>query len=313
MPSPVSSDISKKARPHRSSDWSSTIAERLERQLGCSATTAPALLERVDFAPAFCAPRARGAALVVLVATAASKLTPVTPATGTSVPRRCSARPARYDGRHPPDAITREHNNEVEPTEPGRAQAIRRESELEALERFFGPAFRSRGLVLCGDAGMGKTSMWEMGRSIGAANGYAVLSARASEAETGLSFAALADLVDGIPPKVLAGQPGPQRQALEVAVRRAAPAGPAPEPLAISTGFYRALLGLAQHGPLVVAIDDVQWLDEASARAIVFAAQRLQGPGVRFLLSTRSHRPSEIEKALPPESVGRLELKPLSF
>lgn len=201
----------------------------------------------------------------------------------------------------------------MEPTEPGRAQAIRRESELEALERFFGPAFRSRGLVLCGDAGMGKTSMWEMGRSIGAANGYAVLSARASEAETGLSFAALADLVDGIPPKVLAGQPGPQRQALEVAVRRAAPAGPAPEPLAISTGFYRALLGLAQHGPLVVAIDDVQWLDEASARAIVFAAQRLQGPGVRFLLSTRSHRPSEIEKALPPESVGRLELKPLSF
>jgi hypothetical protein len=53
------------------------------------------------------------------------------------------------------------------------------------------------------------------------ARGMRVLSARPNSAETSLSFAGLAHLLDGIGPEVLGGLPAPQRRALEVALLRA--------------------------------------------------------------------------------------------
>lgn len=168
-------------------------------------------------------------------------------------------------------------------------------------------------LVLSGSPGIGKTTLWEAGLDMARSQGYQVLSARTSEAETALSFAALADLVDGIGADVLGMVPGPQLHALEVALRRAEPAGMVPEAFAVSAGFLSALRALAQRQPLVVAVDDVQWLDDPSAGALQFAARRLSGPGVRFLLSRRTGRSSGLERALPPAAVEGLELGALSL
>jgi DNA-binding CsgD family transcriptional regulator/tetratricopeptide (TPR) repeat protein len=193
------------------------------------------------------------------------------------------------------------------------ARLVGREPETRLLERFFGAEEAHACLVLAGEPGIGKTTLWEAGLEIAAARGYRVLAARTSEAEAGLAFAALADLVDGVGADVLGSLPGPQLRALEVALRRADPAGGAPEPFAISAGFLGVLRTLADRGPLLVAIDDVGWLDASSAGSLFFAARRLSGRGVRFLLSRRPGRPSDLERALQPPGVQCLDVGALSL
>jgi DNA-binding NarL/FixJ family response regulator len=188
-----------------------------------------------------------------------------------------------------------------------------RVAELSEVEGFLGPGPAGRALVVCGEPGIGKSTLWEGGAGLARSRGFAVWSTRASEAEAQLSFAGLADLVEAAGAGVLAGLPGPQRRALEVAVRRAEPEGPPPEPLAIAAGLLGALRLASDGGPVLVAVDDLPWLDQASAAALMFAARRLAGHDVRFLVSRRSGRPAELEQVLEPAGVARVELGPLSF
>jgi hypothetical protein len=168
-------------------------------------------------------------------------------------------------------------------------------------------------LVVCGEPGIGKSTVWEAGVGLARSRGFAVWPARASEAEAQLSYAGLADLVEGAGPGVLAGLPVPQRRALEVAVRRAEPDGAAPEPLAVAAGLLGALRVASAAGPVLVAVDDLPWLDAASAGAVVFAARRLAGQDVRFLVARRSGPDTELEKVAEPAGVVRVALGPLSF
>ena len=188
-----------------------------------------------------------------------------------------------------------------------------RTSELGVVERFVSPGSAGRALVLCGQPGIGKTTVWEAGVELGRARGFAALCARAGEAETQLSFAGLADLLDAAGPGVLAGLPAPQRRALEVAARRAEPAGQALEPFAISAGLLAMLRLMSDSGPVLVAVDDLPWLDRASAEALVFAARRLSGHDVRYLVARRDGPSSDLERVLEPSGVVRLALGPLSF
>ena len=94
----------------------------------------------------------------------------------------------------------------------------------------------------------------------------------------------LIDLLEGVGLEELAGLPRrPQRQALEVALFRSEPAGTAPEAHAIAIGLLNALRSLAGREPLLVAIDDIQWLDGASGDTLAFAARRLLGRPDRSL------------------------------
>jgi DNA-binding NarL/FixJ family response regulator len=181
------------------------------------------------------------------------------------------------------------------------------------VERFLAPGSAGRALVLCGEPGIGKSTVWGAGVDLARTRGFAALCARASEAEAQLSFAGLADLLDATDPVVLTGLPAPQRHALEVAVRRAEPAGPPPEPLAISAGLLATLRLVSGSGPVLVAVDDWPWLDRASAEALAFSARRLTGEDVRYLVSRRDGRSSELERVLEPSGVVRLALGALSF
>jgi hypothetical protein len=196
---------------------------------------------------------------------------------------------------------------------PGEQHVVSRESDLLVLGRFLGSGAPVACLVLSGDVGIGKTTLWESGIEVAAAQGYFVLSARASEAEVSLSFASLADLVDGVDADVLAGLPAPQLHALEVALRRRDPVGAALDPFAISAGFLSALRALAERGPVLVAVDDIGWLDPSSSEAIMFAGRRLSGGRIRFMITRRTGRESELERVMPPALVERVEVAPLSF
>ncbi|HEV8065023.1 MAG TPA: LuxR family transcriptional regulator [Acidimicrobiales bacterium] len=196
---------------------------------------------------------------------------------------------------------------------PGKRQVLSRESDLGSLNRFFESSSSSACLVLSGEVGIGKTTLWESGLQLAAAHEYRVLATRTSQAEVAMSFASLADLVEGIPADVLATLPDPQLRALEVALRRQDPAGEAPDHFAIAAGFLSALRALAEQELVLVAVDDVQWLDPSSADSLSFAARRLPADRVRFLITRRAGRQAELEQAIPADLVERLEVAPLSF
>ena len=194
------------------------------------------------------------------------------------------------------------------------AGIVGREPEIEVLRGFVGADGSGRALVLSGEAGIGKTTLWEAGVELARERGLRALVARPSGTEARLSFAALIDVFEGV---VDAGTwrhvPAPQRSALEVALLRAEPSGAPPEPHAIVLGVLNVLRVLAAEGPLLLAIDDVPWLDAPSADALVFAARRLKDVPVAFLLARRPGRRSALERALDPRGLERLKVGPLSF
>ncbi len=196
--------------------------------------------------------------------------------------------------------------------EPG-ALIVGRERELAALYGFLEPGRSQRAFVLEGGPGIGKTTLWEAGVDAARARRLRVLSARSSGAEAQRSFAALIDLLDGVATEELAGLPAPQLLALQVALLRAEPAEVPAEPHAIAVGFLNALRALAADTPLLVCVDDVQWLDPPSAEALAFAAPRLEGAEVGFLLARRPGTRSALERTLERQGLERLEVGPLSL
>ena len=100
--------------------------------------------------------------------------------------------------------------------------------------------------------------------------------------------------------------------ALAVALARAEPEEAPPEPLAIAAGFLNVLRALSGRKRLLVAVDDVNWLDRASADVLVFAARRLRTSPIRFLLARRPSHPTGLENALDPD-LEHLEIGPLSL
>ena len=191
---------------------------------------------------------------------------------------------------------------------------IGRAAELRAVERFADAARTSpAALVVEGEPGIGKTTLWEAGIEAARARGLRVLQARASSAEARLSFAGLTDLLEDVDGPAFAALPAPQRAALEVALLRAEPGESAPEPRAIGVGLLGILRGLAAAGPAVVAVDDLQWQDDASTHALAFAARRLDGEAVSVLLARRPGAPSELERAVERLRPELLPLGPLGL
>jgi hypothetical protein len=112
-----------------------------------------------------------------------------------------------------------------------------------------------------------------------------VLRARATEAEAGLPFAVLADVLRPVLHR-LESIPAPQGEALRAAFALTPPAGDGR--LAVCAGTLSLLTAVA---PVLVAIDDAQWIDEASAEPLMFAFRRLAGTRVAALLGVRGNAP----------------------
>lgn len=191
-----------------------------------------------------------------------------------------------------------------------------RETELEAVERFLEavPAGPSA-LVIEGEAGIGKTTVWVEGVRVAAAHGYRVLQARPAESEATLSYAALADLVGDAFDEVRSALPAPQERALATALLRLE-ASEAVDPRTTATALVGVLTALAVDTPVVVAIDDIQWFDPASTRAVEFAVRRL--PSRAGLFVTRRiegdvEAPLGLRRAVSEERLQRLVPAPLSL
>jgi DNA-binding CsgD family transcriptional regulator len=189
---------------------------------------------------------------------------------------------------------------------------VGREQEADALAKFVAGQGESRAIVLSGDAGMGKTTLWQEALRAARREGVRVLATRASEVELQLPFMALADLLEDVEFAGVSGVPAPQRRALEAALFRTEPEETELS-VPVAVGFMAVLRELAAGGRVLVAIDDVPWLDHASAEALTFAARRLAGHDVRFVLARRPGALSALEKAFNPPGAESLEIGPLSL
>src|SRR5262249_2142691 len=119
------------------------------------------------------------------------------------------------------------------------------------------------------------------------AAGYRLLVSRPTESERTLAYSGLADLLSEVDPAHFEELPTPQRHALNIALVLEEPTGRPPEPRAIYAGLGRVLQELARERPVLVAIDDWQWLDRSSTHAIAFASRRSRVDPIGTLVTSR--------------------------
>jgi DNA-binding CsgD family transcriptional regulator len=190
---------------------------------------------------------------------------------------------------------------------------VGREHELARLRDFLEVESGDRTLMLTGSPGVGKTTLWEVGVKAAQERGVRVLATRPSSAEMQLPFTGLIDLLDGVNLDELDELPSPQFRALAVVLLRAEPVGTPPEPQAIRVGFRNGLRVLADDRPVLIAVDDADWLDSASAEALAFAARRIEGERVRFLMTRRHSNSARVDWTLDDTQTERLELASFSI
>ena len=196
----------------------------------------------------------------------------------------------------------------------GHRHLIARDEELQALVDLLEPQQDlPRAAVLAGDAGIGKTELWLAASEAAEERGYRVVSSRPAETETQFSFVGLSDLIGATSAETLPKLSAPQRRALEKALLLSDTGDTAVDERDIAVAFLNTLRILAEERPLVVAIDDVHWLDGPSLAILRFALARLRNEPVATLLACRGVIPDWIRRAVPEERLLAIEVGPLSL
>jgi DNA-binding CsgD family transcriptional regulator len=191
---------------------------------------------------------------------------------------------------------------------------IGRRSELAVLAELVGDqAALPRALLLEGEAGIGKTTLWLAGIRMATTAGFRVLMARPGEGERHLAYSGLGDVLGEVLDEALSDAPPPQRRALEVALLRRRAASAPNDRRAVSLGVLCGLRTMGAKSPLMIAIDDVQWLDASSVRALAFALKRA-GPMRLALLTTLRRDPGAVDPlavSISAWDVRRVHVGPL--
>jgi DNA-binding CsgD family transcriptional regulator len=203
---------------------------------------------------------------------------------------------------------------------------VGRATEIAKIWAFLSTAAEApTALAITGDAGIGKTMVWRHVLQA-ASRSSRVLSCQPTSAERPLAFSALDDLFGDVAGEVFSALAGPRRHAVETALLHRPPPSPRsaglfragralPDPRGLARGMLDAVRILSASAPLMVAVDDAQWLDRPSASVLEFCFRRLRDEPVTILVTLRTNDavPLGLDRALPPDRLGRVQLGPLSL
>ncbi|WP_217913985.1 helix-turn-helix transcriptional regulator [Miltoncostaea marina] len=182
-----------------------------------------------------------------------------------------------------------------------------RDADLAAMRELLASARESRGggLVIRGEGGVGKTALLRAAEEEAAGAGMRVLRATGVETESELPFASLHQvLAPGL--DRLGALPAPQAAALRGAFGLSAER--VDDRFLISLGALGLLADLADEGPLLVSVDDAQWLDRPSAEALGFVARRLVAEPIALLFAAREGDARRFDgPGIPDRRVAGLE------
>jgi DNA-binding CsgD family transcriptional regulator len=193
---------------------------------------------------------------------------------------------------------------------------IGRETELAAGRRFVDDLTSlAHPLVIEGEPGIGKTTVWREIVGLAEASGARVLTSRPSEAEARLSSTGLADLLAGVDRERIHRLPDPQRAVLDAALLKTTPMARPPGPRVLYAAFSSVIASLADDGPVVLAVDDLQWLDGPSQAALEFTLRRIGSRPIGLLATIRRGDrvlPASLGRAIDETDGERVVLGPMS-
>ncbi|MFF7886783.1 helix-turn-helix transcriptional regulator [Streptomyces sp. NPDC020794] len=185
---------------------------------------------------------------------------------------------------------------------------VGRDHELALLSRLVDDLTTGRtgALMMTGGPGAGKSALLDAAARMARRSGVRVLRCRGSEGESGLAFAGLhqllrpfLDLAEGLPAR--------QRAALLGVFGLDDGTRTVSDPLLTSLGALTLLSDAAEHGPLLLVIDDIHWLDLGTLDVLAFVARRLEGEPVALLLAARDTAvPAQLDR-----QINRLTIEPL--
>jgi DNA-binding CsgD family transcriptional regulator/nucleoside-triphosphatase THEP1 len=194
---------------------------------------------------------------------------------------------------------------------------VGRSAEFRAIADFLGSVNdQPAGLLVEGEAGIGKTTLWLAALEQARQRGFHVLSARAWEAESVLAYGTVTDLLGDVDAEILAGLPAVQRVAVDRVLLHDVGGGPLTDQQVVAAALMTVVATLASQAPVLIAIDDVQRLDPSSRAVVSFVARRLRG---RVCLIATARTEPDRESVLSwlqlgtPDGISRMNVGPLSL
>lgn len=197
-------------------------------------------------------------------------------------------------------------------------EIVGREAVLAEVERFAARVTEaSSALVLRGEPGIGKSTVWAAAADRLAHVGCLVLESRPGEAEVRFGFAAMRDVLRPVEDHI-ARLPMPMAHALRVVLLRDLAAERPVDSGTVEAAMLALVRDLAVARPVVIAIDDVQWLDEPSRVAFAYIARRVRDSRVGFLFAERveagaTPRSRWFAEGLGADRVTELPFQPLTL
>jgi DNA-binding CsgD family transcriptional regulator len=159
------------------------------------------------------------------------------------------------------------------------------------------PQPEAAALLFEGEAGVGKSTIWDEALRLAREGGYRTLVARPAETEALLPYAALGDLIE---PLIAGSRPEPLAPVFD---------GGAANSIAVSRAALELVRTAALHAPVLLAVDDVQWLDQPSEATLRFVVRRIRNLPVRVLVARRSAEPAPPPLGLDRELRDRLAVR----
>lgn len=188
---------------------------------------------------------------------------------------------------------------------------MRRSDHQRAIDELIDELLTTPSVLLIeGEPGIGKTTVWSTAVAAARSRGITVLSTRAHEAESVAGYAGLGDLLGAVGNDVFTALPPPQQGAIDGVLVRS-DSGAVTEPRTVAAAFLSVVTSLAAAGPVLIAIDDLQWVDPSTAFVLGFVTRRLPtGVGV---VATRRTGEGAQEGLLQTADTRRITLQPLSL